>query len=450
MRSALMLNLMDTKEAPIPAIARAGGNGHNPAWLSAIRADAGARFTELGYPTTRHEDWKYTSVAPIAETAFQPAPDDAASVTPDDLRPFLFADSDVHRLVFVGGRFAPRLSRIDRLPDGITLGSLAEILQSSPLRTEPHLARHAAYRDQPFTALNTAMFEDGAVVFLPDGAILDAPVHLLFLSTGLDEPTVSHPRSLIVAGANSRATVVETYATIGTGVCFTNAVTEVIAGQDAVIEHCRIERENERAFHVGALHLRQERGSRIGSHAVSLGGGLVRHNVHAVLAGEGCDCRLNGLYVLRGDQHVDNHLRVEHAAPRCSSRECFRGVLDDRSRGVFTGRIVVHQNAQRTDAKQTNNTLLLSDNAQAESRPQLEILADDVKCTHGATVGQVNKDAMFYLRSRGIEPAAARTLLICAFASESMGEVRFAPLRARLEELLRTRLPGAERTAKRP
>ncbi len=420
--------------------------GSDPAWLRPIRKAAIASFAELGFPTTRHEDWKYTDVAPIARTAFLPAYRGGGSpaVDPPDLAVFDFGGAGGHRLVFVNGRYNSPLSDVGTLPRGVTVGHLANAIASDQETVKKHLARHAAYNAHPFTALNTALFEDGALIALPRGVLVDQPIHVVFLSTPGAEPTVTHPRLLLVAGANSQATIVETHAGLGSGVYFANAVTEIVAGEGAVLDHYKIGREDETAYHVGDLHVNQRRSSHVTSHVVTLGGALVRNNMHAFMDDEGCECTLNGLSVLGGTQHVDNHLRVEHTKPHCNSREYFKNVLDDHSRGVFRGRIVVHEGAQKTDAKQTSMTLLLSENAQAESRPQLEIFADDVRCTHGATIGQVDDEAIFYLRSRGIEPEAARSLLVYAFASESLGQIRVAPLRNQLEQLLFERLPRGD------
>ncbi len=418
--------------------------GGDRAWLSPIRKAAIARFAELGFPTTRQEEWRYTNVAPIAHTDFEPAGADGPELSIHKISAFTFDDDNCSRLVFVNGRWAPQLSSIRPMPGGVKVCSLATALDADTRLVEPYLARHAGYQDQPFTALNTAFVEDGAFVHLPKGSVVDEPIHLLFVSTTTDHPVVTHPRILIVADAGSQATIVETYAGIGTGTYFTNAVTELVANPNAIIDHYKIEREVETAFHIGTLQVHQFRDSNVSSHVVSLGGALTRNDINAVLDGEGCDCTLNGLYMLRGTQHVDNHLRVEHVKPHCDSREFFKGVLDDRSRGIFTGRIVVHKDAQKTDAKQTNMNLLLSEEALADSKPQLEIFADDVKCTHGATIGQVDADAIFYLRSRGISEEAARSLLVYAFAGESLARVRVAPLRKRLEELIFARLPQGQ------
>ena len=414
------------------------------AWLLPIRKAAMARFAELGFPTKRHENWLYTNVAPIAQTAFQPAEDRDAEVIASEVAEHVF-DSDCCRLVFVNGRFSSRHSAVQGLPEGVKVCSLAAAMRTDSKRLEPHLARHANDQDNAFAALNTALMTDGAFVHIPKGVVVERPIHLLFLAVGGEQPEVTHPRNLIVAETNSQATIVETYAGVGGGEAYlTNAVTEVVANENATLVLYKIERECEQAFHVATTHFHQYRSSNVSFLNVLLGGILVRNDIYAMLDGEGCDCSLNGLSMLSGTQHADNHLWVHHAKPHCNSREYFKGIYDDQSHGVFCGRIFVEEGAQKTDAKQTNMNLILSDQALADSKPQLEIFADDVKCTHGATIGQIDNDAIFYLGSRGLSKEAARSMLIYAFANEMISQISIEPLRARLSELLFDRLPQTE------
>jgi Fe-S cluster assembly protein SufD len=416
-----------------------------PAMLQALRRQGIERFTALGFPTLRQEAWRLTNVNPIARGTFvRPAVSrlDAAEPDLEQTKPWDFAAAA--RLVFVDGRFAPGLSHRDGLPEGILAGSLAEILERTPGEIEPWLGRMARTDVNPFVALNTAFLRDGAVVKVARGVVLEEPIHLLFLSSvGEDgKATVSFPRNLIVAGEASQVTVVETYA--GTGAYFTCPVTELVSGPGAVVDHYKVQRESREAFHVATFQVLAERNSAPSSHSISIGGGLVRNDVNAVLQGEGIDCILNGLYLAEGRQHVDNHMRVEHAAAHCSSHELYKGVLDGKARAVFDGLIYVHKGAQKTDAKQSNRNLLLSPDAIANSNPRLEIFADDVKCTHGSTVGQLDDDAVFYLRSRGIGMEAARSLLTYAFASDVVGRIKVDAVRHDLEELLFARLPQGE------
>jgi Fe-S cluster assembly protein SufD len=418
-----------------------GAPANGQSWLRPIRRAAIARFSELGFPTTRDEDWRFTSVAPIAQTPFRLTRDERVTLAPRALEQFAFPGLDCSRLVFVNGRYAPGLSALRPLPDGVKLASLAQVLAADRDLLEQHLARYADYHHDAFSALNTAFMEDGAFVHIPRGVVLQEPVHLLYVSTATAAPTMTHPRNLIVAGEESQATVVEDYVSLGGEVYFSNVVTEVVVGGSSVLSHYLIERESTQAFNVSTLRVQQGRSSSVTSHTVLLGGALVRNNVHPVLAGQGGDCLINGLFMATGRQHMDNYMKVEHASPHCDSRQFYNGILDGRSRGVFHGRIIVHKDAQKTDAKQTNRNLLLSEEAQIDTKPQLEIYADDVKCTHGATIGQLNRDAIFYLRSRGIPEESARALLLFAFAGESLQRMKVEPIRKHLEGLVTQWLP---------
>jgi Fe-S cluster assembly protein SufD len=413
---------------------------NEPAGLTAMRQQAIERFAELGFPTLRQEEWRLTNVAPVAQGSFRWPDGDPDAAAPGRLAPHIF--DAAARLVFVDGRFAPRLSSVGDLPQGVIVASLAEVLARDPGRLEPWLGRFARFDRQPFVALNTAFLRDGAFIYVPRGAVT-GPIHLLFLSSGEEgRPTLSFPRNLFVAGEGSQTAIVETYA--GEGAYLTAPVTELVAGPGAVIDHYKVQRESLGAFHLATFQVQGERASVPSSHSISIGGALVRNDVNAVLDGEGIDCILNGLYFGDGRQIVDNHMRVEHAKPHCASHELYKGVLDGKSRAVFNGLIYVHKGAQKTDAKQSNRNLLLSRDAIANSNPQLEIFADDVKCTHGSTVGQLDEDAVFYLRSRGIGAEAARSLLTYAFASDIVERIKVEPVRRDLEEFLFARLPMGE------
>ena len=340
------------------------------------------------------------------------------------------------QLVFVNGRFARELSLLGKLPDGVKVSSLAGEISSNPGAIEPHLGRYLDIRRDAFCALNTAFVEDGAYVHIPRGTLVEEPIYLLFVSTADDAPSMSHPRNLIVAEEDSQATFVEDYVSLDGGAVFCNTVTELVAGDHTVLSHYMIEREHKQAFNISTLRIQQGRSTNVVSHSVLLGGALVRNNVHPVLAGEGGECLINGLFIGNGRQHLDNYMLVEHASPRCGSRQFYNGILDGHAHGVFHGRIIVHKDAQKTDAKQTNRNLLLSDDAQIDTKPQLEIYADDVKCTHGATIGQIEGDALFYLRSRGIDEVSARKLLLFAFASECLDRMKQGPVRKHVEGLI--------------
>jgi Fe-S cluster assembly protein SufD len=342
--------------------------------------------------------------------------------------------------VFIDGRFASALSSPAVAVKGVRVASLASLLASEPQAVEPYLGRYLNTQRDAFAALNTAFLEDGAFVHIAKGVVLEEPVHLLFISTAHDAPEMSHPRNLIVAEDSAQATVVEEYVSLGGAPAFCNTATELIAGDNAVLSHYMIEREDTQAFNVSTLRIQQGRHANIASHSVLIGGAIVRNNVHPVLAGEGGECLINGLFIGNGRQHLDNYMLVEHAQPHCGSRQFYSGILDGSSHGVFHGRIVVHKDAQKTDAKQTNRNLLLSDQAQIDTKPQLEIYADDVKCTHGATIGQIEENALFYLRSRGIDEVSARRLLLMAFASECLDRMKEGPTRQHVEGLIHAHL----------
>ena len=415
--------------------------GRDWAPFQPVRRAALARFADLGFPTTQDEDWRFTSVAPIAKTAFAFSAEGGVEPVRRDLEPFTFAGPTYSQLVFVNGRYSPELSSLHPPASGVMVSSLANALTMYPDLMEAHLARYADYQRDAFTALNTAFMEDGAFVHIRRGTVLEEPIHLLYVSTKTAVPVITHPRNLIVAGEDSQATIVEDYVSLGDEVCFSNAVTEVVVGQGGVVSHYLIERESQQAFNVSTLRIQQGRSSNVTSHSVLVGGALVRNNVHPVMAGEGGECLINGLFMATGRQHMDNYMRVEHASAHCNSRQFYNGILDGQSRGVFHGRIIVHKDAQKTDAKQTNRNLLLSEDAQIDTKPQLEIYADDVKCTHGATIGQVNEEAIFYLRSRGIAKDMARAILLFAFAGESLQRMKVEPIRKHLEGLVSRWLP---------
>lgn len=409
--------------------------GRDLPWLRKLREDAFARFCEVGFPTTHDEDWRFTNVSSLAQIAFRLAPNDYASVSQSALEAWRPANIAC-QLVFVNGRYARELSLLGRLPRGVQVNGLGDELASNPARIELHLGRYLDTRRDAFCALNTAFAEDGAYVHIDRGVVVEEPVYLLFISTADNEPRMQHPRNLIVAEEESQATIVEDYVSLNDGTAFCNTVTELVAKDSAVVSHYMIEREHVDAFNVSTLRIQQGRSANVASHSVLLGGGLVRNNVHPVLAGEGSECLINGLFVGNGHQHLDNYMLVEHASPHCGSRQFYNGILDDHAHGVFHGRIIVHKDAQKTDAKQTNRNLLLSDDAQIDTKPQLEIHADDVKCTHGASIGQIDEDALFYLRSRGIEDVSARKLLLFAFANECFDRMKQGPVRSHIEGLI--------------
>ena len=412
-----------------------------PGWLQDLRGKGIACFEALGYPTTKNEDWHFTSVAPIAERSFRLArrKGDLANslgLRAADLERFGFGQPDWHRLVFINGVFDESLSSFEEIDAGVRVGSLASAIESGDAAAERYLGKIAAFEQHAFSALNTAFIADGAFIELAQDAVVDQPIHLLFISGG---EGVSHPRNLIVAGRHSRSAVIESYVSLRDSTYFTNAVTEIAAGEGAHIDHYKLQREGATAFHVGTVQVRQERDSQLHSFSFAVGGALARTNVYTSLAGDAATCTLNGLYLTDGTQHIDNQTSIEHIAPNCPSHEVYKGVLDGRSHGVFNGKVYVHPEAQKTDGKQSNNNLLLSPSARVDTKPQLEIFADDVKCTHGATVGRLDEMAMFYLNSRGIGRETARTLLTYAFAADVLETIELEPLKKELEKMVLAR-----------
>ena len=416
----------------------ANGASGAPDWLKDLREGGIARFHELGFPNMKQEAWRFTSVAPIAEGSFELAQAPARVPTLEDIRPFFLLEAG-YRLVFVDGFFQRSLST--PLLDGVRLDGLEQALATQTEVTRRHLGRYASTQDRPFSALNTAFLNEGAFVHVPAKATVEFPIQLLFLATG-GRQVVTHPRNLIVVDGEARASIVETYAALDDGPYWTNAVTEIVLGDGARVDYHRVQQESNLAYHVATTQSHQGRDSTLNLHFVTFGGTLTRHDIGAVMAAPGGTLILNGLYLLAGKQHADHHTTIDHAADHCESHEYFNGVLDEKARGVFTGRIIVRPGAQKTDSKQTNNNLLLSADAHADSQPQLEIYADDVKCTHGSTVGPLDPRALFYARSRGLGEADARRLLTYGFAAEVLGRMEVVPLRAQLDRIVRERLAG--------
>ena len=431
--------MTETYQRQFEAFAANGGR-EGPSWLPGMRRAAMDQFVRVGFPTPRDEEWRFTPVAPIAQAEFPPAaPQRVASAV---LTPYRFGHAEWPQLVFVNGKLAPEQSKIPALPSGVRVASLAAALADDPRVVEAHLSRYARPDVSAFAALNTAFMRDGGFVHVPAGVVLEQPIHLLFVSTP-GSSGAAHPRNLIVVERGARASIVESYVGLeGAGAYLTNAVTEVFSGEDAWTEHTRLQRESEQAYHIGLTHVAQARGSHYRSFTLAVGAAISRHNLHVQLTAPGIETLMYGLYLARGEQVVDNHTAIFHDHPNCNSWEVYKGILEGRARAVFNGKVFVNPEAQKTDAKQTNRNLLLSPDAKVDTKPQLEIFADDVKCTHGATVGFLDPGAQFYLRSRGIPPDAARRLLTYAFAAEVVNEVALEPVRTELDRLVRARLAG--------
>ncbi len=412
-----------------------------PKWLLPVRKAGISRFAELGFPTLRDEDWRYTNVAPIAKLEFKVAdPVVVNGAETKILEESIFAEMPGHRLVFVNGYFCAKLSSIKPVSGGVRIENLATAIATNSALIEKHLGKYAQTAGNAFAALNQAFFTDGAFIFVPQGQEVAETVELIYISSAKQNGEVILPRNLIIAEANTKLTVVESYLSTANVAYFTNAVTEIVAGDNAVVEHVKLQDEALNAFHVAAIAGEFGRASHTRVHSFALGARLSLNNIRVKLAGEGLESVLNGLYLTRGEQLADHHMIVEHAEPHCASHEYFNGILDDKSKGVFHGRILVREIAQKTDAKQTNKNLLLSDDATADTKPQLEIYADDVKCTHGATIGQLNDESIFYLRSRGLGTDTARRMLIHAFAGEIIERIQSETVRTTIDKLVWDRL----------
>lgn len=398
-----------------------------------IRSQAAERFNTLGWPTTRLEEWKYTSLTPLTNIDWKTDP----SRGDDPVSPF--GDRPIAELIFVnGGLHANRTTLANEHP-GIRILPIREAMENESFAQ--HFARYADYEKHPLTALNTALWQNGAFIEIAPGTAVEGFIHLLYVGGGdTGHPVMSHHRNLIVAGRGSQITVVESF--FGKGTYFTNSVTEVVACDGAVVDHYKFENESLEAFHIGTVQIHQERSSSVTSRTVAIGGGLVRNEINVALTGQGASLSMEGLFVLSGKQHVDNHTVIDHVAPHCDSIELFKGILDENARGIFDGRIIVEPDAVKTSSRQTNRNLLLSETAVVDSKPSLEIHNDDVKCNHGSTIGQLDEEALFYLRARGISEEDARNLLVYAFASEIVERMKIDVVRENVGRALFSRMPS--------
>jgi Fe-S cluster assembly protein SufD len=421
-------------------VAAAEANG--PAWLAALRRAGAEAARAQGFPTTRHEDWHYTSTAQLAEAAYPTLASASGAASEASLAPFTFGHADWPTAVFVNGRFAPERSSLDRLPDGVRVLPLARALAEEPETLERVLGKIATPEAQPFVALNQGLFVDGVLLVVQQEMEADVPIHLLYVTDAAGARGATHPRTVIVAERQSKVTELESHVGLGDAADLANPVTEVDLAHGATVHHVLQQRQSQRAFHLAHVEARQARDSHFVSFSFAIGAQLSRTNVYTLLGGEGCGATLNGLYLLDGAQHCDHQTRIEHAQPNTYSRELYKGILDGQSHGVFNGKVYVRPVAQKTDGKQTNNTLLLSEQAQIDTKPQLEIFADDVKCTHGATVGRLDQTALFYMKSRGLTDETARKLLTYAFAAEVLETLELDDVKDALEALTLARYAG--------
>jgi Fe-S cluster assembly protein SufD len=406
--------------------------------FSSIRQNAMDRFQTLDFPTTRQEDWKYTNLKPVLSTPFEfftkqnPHAIDSLKV-----KSFSFNQSDWIRLVFFNGFFLEEFSNTSKLPTGFKLKRLSQAVQEESKLVEEHFARQSGVDQDAFYALNTALFRDGAYIYIPEGKLIEKPIQLIFITSSLDANILSQPRNLVIAGAQSQATLIESYVSLSNGAndaYFTNGVTEIVLNEGAVLDHYKIQNESPQAFHVFTTQARLGRNSNFSSFSLTMGALLSRYNLHVLFDAEGGETSLNGLYVIRDSQHADHQTVVDHLKPHCTSHQLYKGILNHRSTAVFNGRVFVRKNAQQTDAHQVNKNLLLSEKALVNTKPQLEIFNNDVKCTHGAAIGQLDEEALFYLRSRGVGQEVARDLLVYGFASEVVSRIKVEPLRQELDK----------------
>jgi Fe-S cluster assembly protein SufD len=414
-----------------------------PAWLRDTRREGIERFAALGFPTPRNEDWHFTSVAPIAESVFSPLRGASGQVAKSALEPFTFGQSAWPTMLFVNGKYDASLSTPASLAKGVRALDFSSVMHDVPALIEPWLGKLSPFEDRSFSALNAAFMSDGAVVHIEPDTQAPIPLHLIFVSDANAAKGVAHLRNLIVAGRNSKATVIESYVSLGDSGYFTNAVTEVQVEAGATLTHYKIQRESQRAFHVHTIDAHQARDSHYVSFSFATGGKLSRTNIYTNLDGDGCGATLNGLYMADDEQHVDHQTNIIHSQPNCFSREIYKGILSGSAHGVFNGKVYVYPIAQKTDGKQTNNNLLLSERARIDTKPQLEIFADDVRCTHGATVGRLDEMALFYMKSRGVSADKATRLLTYAFAADVLETIEVQAVRDELERATLERFTGA-------
>ena len=412
-----------------------------PVWLAHLRETAFDRFEQLGFPTPRQEDWKYTNLAPLTRAFTEPCATKASALTAEQFAPLAYEEAAASRLVFVNGHYRADLSSVAALPAGVVVQTWAEALQGPHADVvKERLARGADYQEHALTALNTALFASGAFVYVPQEVKVEAPIHLSFVASEPEAQSVTHPRILVVMERGSAATLIESYTRTEESVYCTNAVVEIALADEAQLTHYKIQRESQNAFHVATTHAALQRGSRYDTTTITLGAQLSRHDADVVFHASGAECFIDGLYLVGGQQHTDTHSLISHRVPHCASRQTYKGILDGTSRAVFNGKVYVHEHANGTDARQSNKNMLLSNTARVDTKPQLEIYNDDVKCAHGATVGQMEEEELFYLLSRGLHPDLARNLLTYGFAEEIINKINLPSVKAQLDATVMNRL----------
>jgi Fe-S cluster assembly protein SufD len=410
-----------------------------------LRKDAIEEFSKLNFPTLKDEEWKHTNISPLLKYNFSPA-ETGAELLKADIKQFLFNGLECSLLVFINGNFAPELSEINNIPAGAAVKSIACAIEENDPALDNHFGKYADYKSHIFTSLSTAFTNDGAFIYVPDGKVIEQPIHILFIAAPLangETKQLIQPRNLFIAGRNAQVTIIEHYVSTSEDIYFTNTVTEVFADENAVVDHIKMQEESKKAFHVARMEADQERGSNFTSHMISLGADIARNDFNTRFNGEGGESMLNGLFLTEGSQLFDAHTMIDHAKPHCNSHEHYKGLLDDVSRGVFNGKVMVRKDAQKTNAFQENNNIILSQEALVNTKPQLEIFADDVKCSHGATIGQLDNESLFYLKSRGIGEDTARSILVHAFASDVIKSIKIDAVKDYVEEILTNKFnPG--------
>ncbi len=433
-RALYLKNLLQQRVSFPASLANSAMAG---ALLLGLRERASQLVSELAIPSTKDEEWRFTDLSPLLQTSFVPGT--LAKINTPDIQPYLLSETENHRLVFVNGVYAPALSVVSGLPEGVVIGNLVKALENATLANKlPGYLTKVPGAEEVFTALNTAGFTDTAIVFIPRNVPVETPIQLLFISTEGESATLSHPRCLVIAESGSNLTLVEDYIALGAGVYFTNSVTEIWVEENAQVNHTRLQRDSTAAFHIGKTAVSQAKDSHYTCHAVSLGGSVSRHNLEIYQTGEQTETTLNGLTIIGGEQLADTHSSIAYTKPHGTSRQIHKCIIDDRAHSVFNGKVFVPKPAQLTDAGQISRNLLLSPKARVDTKPQLEITADNVKCSHGATVSQLDSDEVFYLQSRGIDETSARKLLVYAFAYELITQIPIASLRETLAAIVRT------------
>ncbi|MBT8386809.1 MAG: Fe-S cluster assembly protein SufD [Ignavibacteria bacterium] len=413
-------------------------NGEKSSAIHPLRKEALNRFSELEFPTQKDEEWKYTNISPLLKHNFLPS-SKKIMVDNDFVKSKLFDEMEHSLIVFVNGHYAEEHTKLYDLPEGVIANSISDAIKNDSPLIKKYFSKYADHKNHIFTALSTAYTEDGAFIYVPDGKIVEEPIHILFITNSKDQKFLTQPRNLFVAGKNTQVSIIEHYVSTEESIYFTNAVTEIVADESSVVDHIKLQEESINAFHIARMEIDQEKNSNFFSHSISTGAELVRNDFNSRFNDEGSECTLNGLYMIEGNQLFDAHTLIDHAMPHCTSHEHYKGILEDKSRGVFNGKVIVRPDAQKTNAFQENNNILLSNDAVVNTKPQLEIFADDVKCSHGATIGQLDEEARFYLKSRGIGEEASRTILLHAFASDVITSIKTESVRNYIEKIITER-----------